>query len=722
MKKLYSLFTLFAVAMVAFAASAAKTVNITLDNPDAVYFFETAGYNYTSPNGQSSLSLSLADNANLVIYCNEGAQLESVTVDGKDFGGAKGQTNFALAPGDLSNGCNVNITTSAPKTKTLIVKADASKVTVQDFNYNTLDASTQVDGAWELQIPSSAWASMSIAAKDGYMVSSVTDQTGKSYLSSFTSYVSYYANEFENDQTTLTVEAKSNDELYDGKVTVNIEGDYYKVSFYAGQSSVSLNGSSNEVQYDSQSQVPFAISHSYNSSYNPCYLYKVSLNGVPQDRSADGTFHVTPANKQGDVIDIQVDAPEVMVPVTVTGDIQALARVNNGYDSLEKENFGSFSAKLGGTITLAFSTAGYDINRITVNGTDKTAGINEWGELNVEVDNENAINIDIKATARKPFEVTVLCDEWQALLLSKDYQGNEPYEMTGVETVFQVNPADNYLYVGARDGWMVKSIEDLDEHTYNGSVNITGDITLLIELEEYKRDQELTVYIEEHPWNYFQLVLARDNYEVTKYLTIGDGLQTGYNTVGFNPADLPLNVYGYNQNYDSPCVFLNNKLCQNNYGSYPELADVKDGDVLKVMTTDTTHELTYSVDCPEDVTIIHDRVSAADHTATHNVVPGTEVHVIKNESLSNTDATIEVKVNGTKIEPVDDSKYVFTVNAPSAVTVSKTTGVEDIAADNAAADANVYNLQGVIVARNGAQQQALPAGIYIRNGKKTIVK
>ena len=52
-------------------------------------------------------------------------------------------------------------------------------------------------------------------------------------------------------------------------------------------------------------------------------------------------------------------------------------------------------------------------------------------------------------------------------------------------------------------------------------------------------------------------------------------------------------------------------------------------------------------------------------------------------------------------------------------------GVENVAADAVAADGfTVYNLQGVPVLRSGSADQlrSLPAGLYIVNGRKQVIR
>jgi hypothetical protein len=88
--------------------------------------------------------------------------------------------------------------------------------------------------------------------------------------------------------------------------------------------------------------------------------------------------------------------------------------------------------------------------------------------------------------------------------------------------------------------------------------------------------------------------------------------------------------------------------------------------------------------------------------------------------------TCNVYVNDVLTSPLyaGSTSYQFnTINDNDVIKImfNETTGVEDIAAD-ANAVFNVYNLQGVCVARGVSNLNNLPAGIYIAAGKKVVVK
>lgn len=79
-----------------------------------------------------------------------------------------------------------------------------------------------------------------------------------------------------------------------------------------------------------------------------------------------------------------------------------------------------------------------------------------------------------------------------------------------------------------------------------------------------------------------------------------------------------------------------------------------------------------------------------------------------------------ILVDGAVVEPNADGLCEFTTSKRAhTVTFTDASGVDEIGVENADADAKIYNLQGIEMK---ADFDELPAGIYIRNGKKIVKK
>ena len=129
----------------------------------------------------------------------------------------------------------------------------------------------------------------------------------------------------------------------------------------------------------------------------------------------------------------------------------------------------------------------------------------------------------------------------------------------------------------------------------------------------------------------------------------------------------------------------------------------------------TANNVTFTLSGDEftasDVTVTYDRVKTlSDLTAGLSAFAGTEVSI-----SANNNKVIEVKVNGVAVKADTEGVFTFTVSAKTTVEIKDVTptGINSINAENA--DNAIYTLQGVKV--NGKAK-----GLYIKNGKKVVVK
>ncbi|MDE6359240.1 MAG: hypothetical protein K2L29_06545, partial [Duncaniella sp.] len=82
-----------------------------------------------------------------------------------------------------------------------------------------------------------------------------------------------------------------------------------------------------------------------------------------------------------------------------------------------------------------------------------------------------------------------------------------------------------------------------------------------------------------------------------------------------------------------------------------------------------------------------------------------------------------VTVNDEPLE-AEEGVYATTINADTKIVVSVLSAITGVGTDASAANNDVYNLQGILVKANASADdiKALPAGLYIIGGKKTIVR
>lgn len=718
MKRLYS-YLLWMVAVIASVATAeAKTVTITIDNPSAAEYRDPFNnYEVGAWDAANSAVFTFDNDTYIPIVAVQNFEIVSAVSDAGVTLLSSSTSSFSVDTSALTDGATVTVTTAEKQPKVLKIIGNPDQIYVIDDVYQTHYASDFVDGVLTVNYQSE-WGSVAINSVSGCKLISVKDEGGNEMLGySPADYLYVSASSLPSGTTTLTVESKSEDELYDSRVTVNLDGPSYQVSMRMnGRSeSVSLNEGANTVAFDSGSSLPFIIQHAYNSPYNLQRLYKVTLNGNEMT-DVDGVYTLATVS-DGDVINISVNPPAVDVNVSVSfadeDSKAALTSLRCDGDLIDPAVYGSFTTQTGKTLSFSFDYNNYDIT-MTENGVPVSVN---YGSYNCKLMNESGYTYHITATPKQPLAITVICENWEHLNISNSYNGENPYALTGIETGLTILPANTYIYISATPGWVVRSVSNAETgEAYGTSFNVVDGMQIFVEVEEFKRDKSFVLYTEPDVWNYLTMTLSSQNYQTRYEFTPAPG----YSTVAYCDADRPFLVSGYDNSYGSPTVYLNGVMCENSYGTFPALAEVADGDVIKIMSPSAqAHAVTYDVADGVDISVRHDFNLAADPAQPHEVFAGTEIHIIPAEGL-----LITVSANGTDIAADAEGKFVHTVTAPVDFSVALApSGVTSAGIDTTGV-ADVYNLQGILVMRAATESQLrqLPAGIYIRDGKKVCVK
>ncbi len=145
--------------------------------------------------------------------------------------------------------------------------------------------------------------------------------------------------------------------------------------------------------------------------------------------------------------------------------------------------------------------------------------------------------------------------------------------------------------------------------------------------------------------------------------------------------------------------------------------DVAENDVVKVFLAGEPTEcsVNFGGSGLASAGIIADKVVNVETSSAFACFNGTEMIITPNEG-----AAIEVGVNDAIIDADAEGKFVFVVNDATTNVVVNLKGSGIFSAINDAADnAEIYNLQGIRVSND---VNTLPAGVYIRGGKKILVR
>ena len=703
MSKFYT-FLAMLFCTVAFGVNAQKTVTFTTENPDAITLFNTDNYTYASWNGNTAV-VSLPSSAGIQINVNSGYQLNGVTVNGTALSGI-GATGHYLSASDMPDGATIALAVGERVPKKLVVIADPSMVYLSS-DYAQYDENNISGDRWNLT--PSDYGSTSFYCKDGYALSSLKDQNGVDYLyTPGSTYATIYHSSLPSATTTITVEAYDLAASRTSSITLNVVGDPSNVSLQRnGENSLVVidKNDNNQVAFNPETEVPMTLSHAlYGRS-----LYKVEVNGDAVAASGS-RFMISP--KDGDVVTVHEAFPDVKVPVTFnfenSGTEGALSvRVDNTIVPVSEWSASGYTVQMGSLLQLSLNSSDFEIESAQINGETFYSSIEKT------VADENGYVVNVKATAKRPYTVTINCDP-EAVDIFKGYT-TDKYELTGETTVLTVLPSDNCLNIKPKTGYVIDYIYSGDVQQYS-PLYVSGDMELDIYSHKFDRDLNVVVYFQETSWNYKSFVLSQ--YDYTNGLRTEYEPENGYNFYKYNEVDLPFGLGAY----PTPVAYLNGELLESQYGSYPGLAEVADNSVIKVYaSTPAEYTVSYTVDPKVSVAVLHDHVTAVDGVADHTVFDGTEVLIIP---AGRSNSSVIVKVNGENLTAREDGSYLVKVKGNTSVAVEPgvQTGIEDVAAD-AAAPADVYNLQGICIMRNADADdvKALPAGIYIVGGRKTVV-
>lgn len=596
-----------------------------------------------------------------------------------------------------ANAVNITINVDDPE-RVKVSVAYEEKSVVAGANTFSVDEYTQV----------------AIEAKAGAMIQSVTRTSdgGTEYVSNMNNcslYVSSY-----NEGETWTVVSGLEADIRTGVCRVTVD-DASKVRMQRSgtYSEVTLSDGLNEVRYIPGTETQLMIA----SAIYGTPLYKVTHNGTEKE-SQYGTWYIDLTGE--DEIEIQANYPDVDFPVHFTyADEESKGFITGvTVDAAQVDNYNDadFSVKAGSAITISGNTADYALDELTVNGTPVTYF---YGSHTFTVTEETTVSV--KAHKYGTISATLNIDDPTNV---KVYRGNS-YDgqlieglVSGANTI-EVSETNTAISIAAESGCFITSVTDGDGQSYyadySGYYNVTlkDGMTVDIVSGRIARDSKAIVYVDDRAAaaTYFSFT-RNDRSEVA--------LETGYNTVDFYSGDNPMGLSWYGAPYAN--VYLNGETVAPMYeNSASYQVSFNDGDVLKIYLASNpkTCGVTFTVG---------DNINATGISVKHDIIVGVEdwangFSALQGTQVDITAEDISVTVNGTAVTPVDGT-FTFTVSDDTEVSIAKPTAISDIRAGETTAARNVYNMQGVKVADNAdnAAISNLPAGIYIIDGKKIVIR
>lgn len=599
--------------------------------------------------------------------------------------------------------------------------ADAVTVTTSGANYG--DPEVEVPAQTGDNLFSSeddtAYIRYNIIPKDGYAITSIVDENGTA-LSGFyggTAYVylySYYSGKHWYVSTINLEEART------ASFTMTVDDPSLVTATLSGTKS-RLDVQQGPTTYKFDPNVENVLTLFSQGDKN---IYSITKNDepIPVD-----SYSVQIPLEDGCNIVVQTQWPDIPCSVSLQYDHEATPDLITGvavnYENVDLVD-DSFSCQLGDEAAIYMNSNDYNVTGIKINGEEQNMNY-FYGNLYFTVSQEeNVVEITAVGYGTITAIVNVTCKD--AFSVYKQYQSPENLvEIVEGENRIELSQKNNSMSYSVNPGYELvsatKTEGDLDPVDISNSpyiYDITDGMVINLVGQAEVLDSHAVIWVDDMSVaNYYF------SFENAKRFNYATSMENGYTEFDF--SEYSYNPFGLGWAGDNiqKFVFLNGEAKNPNYegGSFWNLT-IADGDVVKAFVAAEPVNCTVSIDAEEGVAteVTVDRISpVTDWSEGISCFNGTEVAIAA--SLEDPDKTVVVTLNDEPLVAGEDGKYVFVVeNVTNSVSITTTTsGVKSMISDKTVSP--VFNLQGIRVA-NSDDLNNLPAGVYVVDGKKVVVK
>lgn len=465
------------------------------------------------------------------------------------------------------------------------------------------------------------------------------------------------------------------------------------------------------VKYVPGKETPFTL-----RSVSGKNFYKVTV-GETEIPGSYGSYYLDNIN-DSDVIDVQVNYPDIKKQLTFNLSDGCKDGFITGVtvDGADLENWQNAEVQLGATVAVSFNQRGYKITKFDMNGKTISTYGSYYSPYSFTMMDDVTFDVEAEAYAKVPMTIKVAKAEY--IVAYTGYNQSNAIALNDGETTIQLMENEGPLKIVA------SSLATISSVTQNGSplskdysniynVPVVENSVIEVTAEEIRRDDTFVFYFDSpakandqtQGLYGYSLRAVNSRREVT--------LTEGYNEVKYGTAvDGQFMFTVNNGKTDNVFLYVNGEIpgFTSDYMNYyftPE-----NGDVLKCFVGErpASYSLTFDVEAELTPEVTVDKITTLDSLEGMTVLQGTSVSIAPAKGQSYT-----VKANGQSVT-AEEGVFNLTINADTAVKIEKDdSAVIEIESDEASKE--VYNLQGMRV-----NQTNLPAGIYIINGKKAIIR
>ena len=570
------------------------------------------------------------------------------------------------------------------------------------------------DNEITLSAPYGYYNSVYVNATDGNFITKATKDGANQLYSPYNTQWSYYPSDSDEGKT-IYIETIAGKDARTASCTVTVDdASKVRVQRNGTYTNVELQNGENTIYYIPGFETMLMIDA---ATYGTT-LYKATLNG--EDLVYSYGYSVNLNAEGGDKIEILANFPEGLtwnVKFTYV-DAEKAKGVVTGVtvDGTAVENYDEeegFDVPAGKNVAITFDNVNYKIDGVTVNG--KSEYVYSSYSFTPSADTEININAHKYGTVK----ATVNIDNKDNVIVYKGYSyNNDIIEVNNGDNEIELSENNAVITIKANSGCFITSVtygetvlSNQSEYTINP---VTEGMVIKVVSGAIVRDKSFTLNIDD-------ISAAEYGFDLTRAdRTKVENLITGENKVAFAEGETHymLSAYG------SPVfgVFKNGVMINPSYqgGTYIEF-DAADGDAFDAYVKELPKTYNVKFELAEGIYSYQFKEVSASHVGSSNqwqnmgytAIEGTSFEI---KIIPASDLNIVVKVGETTINADENGAFVVPVSEAATISISDGTGtgINGINAENA--DNSFYTLQGVKV--NGK----IAKGLYIKNGKKVIVK
>ena len=570
------------------------------------------------------------------------------------------------------------------------------------------------DNEITVSAPYGYYNSVYVNATDGNFITKATKDGANQLYSPYNTQWSYYPSDSDAGKT-IYIETIAGKDARTASCTVTVDdASKVRVQRNGTYTNVELQNGENTIYYIPGFETMLMIDA---ATYGTT-LYKATLNG--EDLVYSYGYSVNLNAEGGDKIEILANFPEGLtwnVKFTYV-DAEKAKGVVTGVtvDGTAVENYDEeegFDVPAGKNVAITFDNVNYKIDGVTVNG--KSEYVYSSYSFTPSADTEININAHKYGTVK----ATVNIDNKDNVIVYKGYSyNNDIIEVNNGDNEIELSENNAVITIKANSGCFITSVtygetvlSNQSEYTINP---VTEGMVIKVVSGAIVRDKSFTLNIDD-------ISAAEYGFDLTRAdRTKVENLITGENKVAFAEGETHymLSAYG------SPVfgVFKNGVMINPSYqgGTYIEF-DAADGDAFDAYVKELPKTYNVKFELAEGIYSYQFKEVSASHVGSSNqwqnmgytAIEGTSFEI---KIIPASDLNIVVKVGETTINADENGAFVVPVSEAATISISDGTGtgINGINAENA--DNSFYTLQGVKV--NGK----IAKGLYIKNGKKVIVK